>query len=352
MIFQNYIMPPKRKVNIKQLKQHHKVISSGEYGILFRDVVGCQCGNCNHHDLEITKAFEHSSDAQHEIKFNQKFDDIDPDGHFHLLGTQTCPAANNIMFMRNGKTDLSRYLELKRINAVTVHKILRGLLFLFYGNIVMADHKIIHGDIKLENIVVDQTNSKFLHFRYIDFSLSRNFSFIKDRDGSSPYHDEVYFAWPFDIKLLFRKSSGYLRKQMRSFFTRHHIRQVIRSGKRYSQSELTKFCDQIELLNNDGFSRYSEIAIKKIDTFALGIVLHSLITKMAPVMDGGLFDNLNSLAQDMTDYNTYRRCSPKLAMARYCNIIRGIDISMLPSELNKVAKVKIKFTRKNPISED
>lgn len=107
--------------------------------------------------------------------------------------------------MRYGGIDLNTYINEKKI---TINLVLNWLMKLIYALCILHENKIVHLDIKINNIVIDEEDET--NIRIIDFSISSIVTNNKKIDKEILI-DELYSIYPYFYNVLYDTNFNNLR---------------------------------------------------------------------------------------------------------------------------------------------
>lgn len=143
------------------------LIGEGTYGKVYRPPMRCN-GRMPAKQKIVGKVFASPRDYADEVSISKKIEKINAAHEFSIPMIDTCADELQIIY-RDGGMNLSDYM--KRHKPTNFWKIFRQLRLVAIGIRQLSKRKLVHQDIKLENIVFDGTR-----IYLIDFGLMTNFS--------------------------------------------------------------------------------------------------------------------------------------------------------------------------------
>lgn len=212
-----------------------------------------------------------------------------------------------------------------------MYKMFSKMKFLFIGLKEIYNNKLIHLDIKYNNIVLD---GKF--FKYIDFGLSdklNNTEHFKTRSFSEFNTKRIYIWYP--LEYLYSNLLEYDKNDEKSnYMKRKHYRDILNLHKLFNKN----INEHINYLLSNRYvltkKEYNNM-IKMIDTYSLGILIPYLFIEydiIKYVEQSNFFKDMFKLCREMCNINYYDRLLPDECLTKYNKIIKEY------SKLNKGTK--------------
>ena len=347
------------------------MIASGGQGCIYHEIP-CKGKQRNTDSALISKISFHPTSCQREFKMDQKIRTIKNYGDWALVWDVYCQSppyktlkqymdidiclAKRTLHVKDtdtfhmltgkhgGDTYHAKCVTLLTKNAFATHssfadaimKALSPLQFIFVGVGELHAHKLVHGDMSVRNVVVQDT-----HSRLIDFGLANEFSKREEIERRMSFllehTDKIYDAYPYDY-LYCRgashkdKLSDELRGMPLDIYRDYHedyirVHECI-LGRRDVNHTLMTYMKHI--LDGDVKPSTSKV-IHALDSYSLGIMLPTMIHDMAkkhkiswshvkslcshkdlkPVFD---------LLREMTEFLSETRLLAHHAYPRFCEI--------------------------------
>jgi serine/threonine protein kinase len=185
-------------------------------------------------------------------------------------------------YMMNGNyggITLNEYFENVFYNKISNNKsfsnefydLMRRIEPLFLGLKVMYDNKIVHNDIKYNNIVMHNGVFKFIDFGLSEYSSNKNH--FKDRSLSEFNTERLYLFYPLDY-LLFYANKTKINQEINLVskgYTRRNFFELDEVLKLFNTNGLNNYLFIQDLFQNKQFTEID--MIKSIDTYSLGILI-------------------------------------------------------------------------------
>lgn len=203
---------------------------------------------------------------------------------------------NNYIILQSpyGGVSLSTYVaKLKmEFNIDKLINLLLSIENLFEGLLEFHKNTFYHMDIKLPNIVVNET-SKGLETRFIDFGISVDLENSNDKVHTTMY-EQNYFAWPFELAF-YNKDINRIPKYkiapiLNKFYTEsleYNIQNHIISYNNYVDNKTGRFIHNADsvypILDSIKFEPQSYF-FQKTDIYSMGIIINAIIFNITGVL--------------------------------------------------------------------
>jgi serine/threonine protein kinase len=407
------------------MSEASEVVGEGTYGCVHSPPLNCK-GENRPPSNKVTKLMRHH-EAEKELKEYKTMSQVDPKENYYLGTPRSCKVDNNnynkvsaekckklksldrsivdhlseytLLVMDNGGDNLEEFS--KRAAKWTSSDARRKMEQFwieahraFMGVKAFLDHRVIHHDLKPQNIVY---NDKTGRINFIDFGLMKNKEevvkeVVKSKYGFSLHH----WSFPLECRYLNkanydkyanltnRRKHNYLTKVAKGFEKNDgaDISDAIRFFLYYStnksdgvlnKEKLTKtllkqFGETLLNIVTPGEVAYKAMVDKcldTIDTYGLGLGLLSVINHTYELVDPKLAEDLCLLFLDMTSANVMARINISTAIERYEDILekRGVlnrfnqhfnnrvltDGPLIPDVVeNKINEVSVKAELASP----
>jgi serine/threonine protein kinase len=162
------------------------LIGEGTYGKVYRPPLKCDSKNFKN---SIGKVFSNKDDYNDELKIISKIKNINTRNTFSIPFYESCPENLQLIY-KDGGMDLYDFISFK--SNKNFRNILNKMKYICLGIKKLIDHKYVHQDIKLENLVYNKTN-----LYLIDFGLLASF---KDIHKHSEFLKYDYIPFPPEYK--------------------------------------------------------------------------------------------------------------------------------------------------------
>lgn len=154
---------------------------------------------------------------------------------------------------------------------------------LFIGLNEMYNHKLVHNDIKGDNIMIDDERCKF-----IDFGLAAKISnnlFFKQRSMSEYFSDRIYPPYPYEFIYLYANNDVLQDERedkkydiYRSLFSRYKLVHATIFQRKNIKEYLLGLIDKAM---NGGLLKYKQSIISQLDTYSLGVMIPYKLANIA-----------------------------------------------------------------------
>ena len=282
----------------KTYKKGGKYLGKGTYGCTFtKPPLKCKNEPTRRNNSHISKVFIDKNAANVEMEESALWKDIDPDQSFSLYNLKQCnlnsediKALNEfdkckLSLPKNDKPMiLSKFggIDLQKLNPISSNylKLFKSFVPLLKGLQKAHDAKLVHCDIKEENIVAEIQNNKII-LRFIDFGLSmktKNMIEMPDVYLNEPY----YYYWPFEFGCFDTEGNLYSYNTVEARYQDIQNRKMNKIEQVYPVHCITAPTIDISKL----YQIYNTISFKdlgnnfiKLDRYSFGIMLAKIIYK-------------------------------------------------------------------------
>ena len=251
-----------------------------------------------------------------------------------------------LLIMKFGGKNLEQFadhvFETWEINARNTSKIELFWLEIsriFYGLKVFHDNKIIHHDLKHQNIVY---NEKTNRVNFIDFGFMTNKDDIIKNARNSTYHLSYKYHWSFPWEIVFLNKDTFQRHITRVetntvehyndyadeiedncgyFF--HSILPISKKSEQRPtiQHLLGQYYTMLLELDDAGYDRFLHKSVDTIDSYGIGMALLYTLNRTGKFLDDDLFKNLSILFINMVSPNIYIRSNVDQLLQQYRSIM-------------------------------
>ena len=209
---------------------------------------------------------------------------------------------------------------------------------LFMGLKVFQDNKILHHDLKHQNIVY---NEKLNRLNFIDFGFMTKKDLIVQQAKNSLYMLATDFHWsfPWEFAFINYDSYKYISKNSRTMKEREYYVEQINNNCQYFfksilptnltsdeyqlaiQKMLKQFYVMLIELEPKDYEKFLNKSIDTFDSYGVGIALLYVLNRTGKFIDNDLFEKLGYLFVNMVSPNVYSRYSVDELLHQYENIM-------------------------------
>ena len=206
-----------------------------------------------------------------------------------------------------------------------IYILLTKMKQLFIGLKEMYNHKLIHLDIKINNIILDGE-----YFKYIDFGLSselKDLDHFENRSLSEFNTKRIYIWYPLEYLYAFIDKSEQV-SELFKFNTNANFRKHYEKGiDIYDIFDLNINNHIKELLNKDNkhTSKNHKELVSMIDTYSLGIIIPFFFVEydlIKYIDKSPFFDDLIKLFKSMCKIDHKQRMMPNDCLKEYYKLIK------------------------------
>ena len=251
----------------------------------------------------------------------------------------------SLLIMKDGGKNLEQFADHVRKNwkntPANKHKMELFWLEasrLFYGLKVFHDNKILHHDLKHQNIVY---NEKLNRLNFIDFGFMTKKDSIMNQAENSVYMLAANYHWSFPWELAFTNENYYkhISKQSSTSTEYNHSVEEVKKNCRYFfksvlptglnsnthsimvRQLLEQYYVMITELKPGDYNKFLNKSIDTIDSYGVGIALLYVLNRTGKFLDNKLFGQLGSLFVNMVSPNVYSRYNADELLHQYESIM-------------------------------
>ena len=368
-------------------KMGAKILATGSSSCIFRPNIPCKEGNNKRSDDQISKiVYGKKSDRylKQEKKLNGIIKTIKGYGNWALIYDKFCKApsydnifkyetdiikcmdkyyedefnkTNNMMIGKYGGDTFEDYfidhiLKNKSLKTIEKHMyiLLKKMEPLFIGLKALYDNKIVHLDIKVNNIVIHEGK-----FKYIDFGLSSKLSdndHFEKRSSSEFNNKRIYLWYPMEYIYAYANDAEKYRELVKvnidNKFRKHYDRGV--KIQKIFEVDFKKHIK--ELLEDKTKIKYKEL-LSMIDTYSLGILIPFLFidyNQTKYIKKSPFLKELFNLFAEMCEVNHEKRIKPDECLRKYYELIKKNSSLEKGSKINKPKSKKTNKNKKKKLS--
>ena len=226
-----------------------------------------------------------------------------------------------------------------------IYILFKKMKFLFIGLKVMYHNKLIHLDIKFNNIILDDN-----YFKYIDFGLSgelKDLDHFENRSLSEFNTKRIYIWYPLEYLYAFINKSDKIAELFK-FNTSNNYRKHYKDGVDiYNLFDLNINNHIKKLLNKENIQSDEEYKnlISMIDTYSLGILIPFLFVEydlVKHISNSYFLTDLFKLFKSMCKVNHKERIHPDKCFKEYNKLMRKYSYLINKGKKGKKTKRKKK----------
>lgn len=206
-------------------------------------------------------------------------------GLYTLYTDEACTVPLHALWMEDG------WVRIGDVPNLTWEDCCHGLLNLVEGLYLLEKRKILHGDVKEPNVLV---NMKTKEFRWIDYGIMSNY----ERAQEEQLFTQRYLYWPPDF-------AYYLTGKMNMKDERRIERELIQYVFRGYRFQHVIRCNRIsnEMVNDDTI----DMILHRFDVYGVGLLLLTMLDLYYNRMDVGLFDAYERLVRKCIEMDASKR---------------------------------------------
>ena len=291
------------------LKSVPKVIGEGSYGCVHKPSLKC-AKKKNIYTKKISKLME-EKDAKREMKEYNIIKKFDKTKKYHLGVPTKCKFKKSLknlkamdecterrffssnidnlhlLIMSDGGINLDDYSSIIEKRDPTKENIKKNFLFwkevsrLLEGLLKLKKSKIIHHDLKPQNIVYDESKNRL---NFIDFGLMTNSKdIIKSSLKSTNKHSALHWSYPFELFFYNKTNFYFSSRQKNEMYESVYFKEKLKTFLFYTKKETSnKIIDEFAesyrkhifpKLKKIKYDKFIKKTIFTIDTYGMGIAL-------------------------------------------------------------------------------
>jgi hypothetical protein len=210
---------------------------------------------------------------------------------------------------------------------------------ILYGSKVLMDKKIVHHDLKQQNIVYDEETGRV---NFIDFGLMTTIQIMKNAANKNKYPYGIHWSFPAEVMLYnivdynrLINLEGPLKLQyIKDLFGKYYTdsfrtvqgymhdsqRETIKELRSRTWQGFYKMCVYLKRADHDSFLKKS---METFDNFGIGFSLLSMLIRTQKFIDKRLVTDLSYLFNSMIDSTVFLRPSPTEVVTKYETILKS-----------------------------
>jgi len=343
-----------------------KVIGEGSYGCVHKPALKCKNKEYDPDPNNVSKLLtkRHADAELKEFKLIQKADkkenfylgepgscDVDK-GVKNKTAIDSCRRFDSkridnykLLLLKNGGADLTgiedkfKSMPENRLNTRKMEEFWLDMSRILYGSKVLMDKKIVHHDLKQQNIVYNDETGRV---NFIDFGLMTTILKMKNAANKNNYPYGIHWSFPaevilynnFDYRRLFRLDGQdkivHIRNLFREYYTRAFgpVKQYMHDSQRENNDKLKSriwsgFYKMCHVLKSSDYDIFLTKSMETLDNFGIGFSLLSMLIRTKKFIDKRLVTDLTDLFNSMVHSNVFLRPSPTEVVTKYETILWG-----------------------------
>jgi serine/threonine protein kinase len=361
-----------------------KLLGYGTYGCIFYPAIKCKS---NEKKKGVGKVFSDEDELQVEYEIGKQLQHIDKNGKYLNVMVNSCDVdVDELMSFKKGckhlKNPRQEYKQLiykekgmdfskflKKTKQFNLFDNTDYVMNLLKGVELIQKHKLVHLDIKQENLLISDSNKLLL----IDFGMMRSYFDLYNVKKSEYILEHAYPAYPIEFKIYLvlkfivdSKPTFYEEintpayyKNLKIIVVNMFIKNAGFDGKRKAMRLADKlgiqdvaFVRQFDVFLNQllenmqlkGLTHispeldvyFAEMFGNKADVFSVGNVLMEMMTKSKPITNISKRNGFINLLKKIYNFNAFERITVTEAIKEYKSIINSDNTQEKPT--SKVSK--------------
>ena len=343
-----------------------KVIGEGSYGCVHKPALKCKNKDYDSNPNIVSKLLtkHNANDELKEFKLIKKADEKE---HFYLGQPDSCDLDQGVknktaidlcnrfdskkindyklLLLKNGGADLGgiedKYKSMpdNRHSTRKMEEFWLDMSRILYGSMLLMDKKIVHHDLKQQNIVYNEETGRV---NFIDFGLMTTILKMKNTANKNKYPFGTHWSFPAEV-ILYDKhafntlcnTEGQSRVQhIRSLFQDYYkyafkaVQYYMHNSHRETKNTLNDrtwsgFYRMCEHLKYSDYDKFLKKSMETLDNFGIGFSLLSMLIRTQKFIDKELANDLSALFNSMVHSNIFRRPSPTEIVTKYEHILQS-----------------------------
>jgi len=349
------------------MTKNPSVVGEGTYGCVHKPPMKCKHQD-NIDDPSIASKLMKDLDAKKEMKEFELIQYVDANNYFHLGKPSICKADStlgnkeaivkctksnfkadlvskySLLLIKYGGLDLEKYgTKIKEMtmnveNRRHVEHFWMDISRIMFSLKVMNDSRIVHHDLKHQNIVYNQETGRA---NLIDFGLMTTKEKIQRASNRSIYDFGIlHWSFPVEIELLNKnkfESVLQTRNTKEEYFSQvlNHVQLnhkyffncIIQPQpgtedyKREMKSHITSFLQMLIMLKRSEYNEFVQKCMNTIDVYGTGIGLLYVLYRSKRFLSDEFFNDLKTLFLSMVQQNVFLRISPDDLIVQYEHLL-------------------------------
>jgi len=343
-----------------------KVIGEGSYGCVHKPALKCKNKEYDP-DPNIVSKLLTKHNANNELKEFKLIKKADEKEHFYLGQPDSCDLDQGVknktaidlcnrfdskkindyklLLLKNGGADLSgiedKYKSMpdNRHSTRKMEEFWLDMSRILYGSMLLMDKKIVHHDLKQQNIVYNEETGRV---NFIDFGLMTTILKMKNAAIKNKYPFGTHWSFPAEVILYDKyafnalcntegetKNYGIagLFKDYKTYAfvnVQYHMHDSHRETKNTligrTWSGFYKMC---KILKKEDYDSFLKKSMETLDNFGIGFSLLSMLIRTQKFIDKELANDLSVLFNSMIHSNVFLRPSPTEIVTKYEQILQS-----------------------------
>ena len=369
-------------------------IGQGTYGCLHRPSLKCSPADKNtppniNYEKKVSKIM-HADYAEDEYAEYEKLSKLDPKGEYFLKMPIKCkpeaseyninsikeckdtvsltefmihPKAYSLLIMEDGEMDFQEYIQFYHpiMKLDKLEKLFIEFHNVFLGIKLLIDNNIIHNDLKMNNLLINQKTGKItiIDFGYATNKIEAIKSCKKSQFGKA---NKFYYTHPFEMvftnKKMFSLAQKNIKNKQYDFFKKLFSDKQVKDFFSYirNKEDIQKIKREWNyyILNNflkkrgdgkmqDFYSKFLEKHFNTYDIYGMGIVCFYLLQKCGKrLLNPSVFNSFYNIFYNMITPNLNDRFEIDELIAKYAHTL--YTTGLLQKHGDPYNKVKLENT--------
>ena len=250
-----------------------------------------------------------------------------------------------LLLLKNGGSDLSgiedkyKSMPKNRHSTRKMEGFWLDMSRILYGSMLLMDKKIVHHDLKQQNIVYNEETGRV---NFIDFGLMTTMLKMKNAATKNKYPFGTHWSFPAEVILYDKRAFNTLcntegnpkHKHTINLFQDYNkyafnnVHYYMHDEKRETKLQLALrhgkgFLEMCKILKKEDYDCFLKKSMETLDNFGIGFSLLSMLIRTQKFIDKELANDLSVLFNSMVNSNIFLRPSPTEIVTKYEQILQS-----------------------------